>query len=459
MIEIHSFYERGMSAEKLADKVMKYLYEDSEPSFPINPFEIINRFGVMYQFMEFEKLEGIYCLPEDCDDIPIIGINFSRNIQRQRYTAVHELCHHIKDQNSSICPIRGQKNDIEKYAEQFTSALLMPKKQLKEQADRYANGGKVDLTGALYISAYFGTSFEATVYALAYRLNMYAGNSDSGEIKRAIRNFHPDRKKAELNLDVENIVLWKQIVNSYTYFWSISNSFAWNVFKNDFIYHENRIERLNLDDDVVAEIIADLRYNGAKSTYCTDECREIVEVLGHSAMYDYIYNTMDKLDIYKIQKLHKMLYQYAPFPEAGGVFRQDNNYVTGAQFETVDCLEVVPQIVALDNPIKELTENLPKLTNAEVILAAAQIHHRLTVIHPFADGNGRCSRAILNWIFRLKGLPPVYIKYPEKEEYYAGLNEADVSGRWDKLFRVFMRETIKSSMQLNEVSVDSYNEV
>ena len=413
MIEIHSFYERGMSAEKLADKVMKYLYEDSEPSFPINPFEIINRFGVMYQFMEFEKLEGIYCLPEDCDDIPIIGINFSRNIQRQRYTAAHELCHHIKDQNSSICPIRGQKNDIEKYAEQFASALLMPKKQLKEQADRYANGGKVDLTGALYISVYFGTSFEATVYALAYRLNMYAGNSDSGEIKRAIRNFHPDRKKAELNLD----------------------------------------------DDVVAEIIADLRYNGAKSTYCTDECREIVEVLGHSAMYDYIYNTMDKLDIYKIQKLHKMLYQYAPFPEAGGVFRQDNNYVTGAQFETVDCLEVVPQIVALDNPIKELTENLPKLTNAEVILAAAQIHHRLTVIHPFADGNGRCSRAILNWIFRLKGLPPVYIKYPEKEEYYAGLNEADVSGRWDKLFRVFMRETIKSSMQLNKVSVDSYNEV
>ena len=107
------------------------------------------------------------------------------------------------------------------------------------------------------------------------------------------------------------------------------NAFVIEIGCNDFIYHENRLERLNLDDDVVAEIIADLRYNETKSTYCTEECREIVEVLGHSVMYDYIYNTEEKLDIYKIQKLHKMLYRYAPFPEAGGAFRLDNNFVTG----------------------------------------------------------------------------------------------------------------------------------
>lgn len=457
MIDISEFYKEGMSAERLADKVIKYLFNDKKPSFPINPFDIINQFGVIYQFMEFEKLEGIYCLQEDEEDLPIIGINFNRNIQRQRYTAAHELCHHIKDQDSNICPIKGQKNDVEKYADQFASALLMPRCQLKEQADKYAKRGKVDLLGALYISAYFGTSFEATVYALAYRLNMYAGNTDSKEIKKAIRKFQPDKKKIELNLDVENIVLWEQIVNTYVYFWNVSNSFAWNVFKNDFIYHENRLERLNLDDDVVAELIADLRYNGSKSTYSTDECKEIIEVLGHSVMYDYLYTTEDKLDIYKIQKLHKMLYQYAPHPEAGGVFRQDNNFVTGAQFETADYSMVVSEIIAIDKPMKELIDNV-SMTNAELILGAAKIHHRLTVIHPFVDGNGRCSRAILNWIFRLRGLPPIYIKFPEKDEYYSGLKDIDISGNPDKLYRVLMRETIKSSIQLNKVSVESYNE-
>lgn len=457
MIDVSEFYTRGMSAEQLADKVLRYVFDDKEPSFPINPFEIINKFGVVYQFMEFEKLEGIYCLPEDKDDLPIIGINFNRNIQRQRYTAAHELCHHIKDQNSNICPIKGQKNDVEKYADQFATALLMPRKQLKQQAEQYAPKGKVDLLDALYISTYFGTSFEATVYALAYRINMYAGDTDSKEIKKAIRKFYPEKKKLELNLDLENVILWKQIVNSYVYFWNISNSFAWNVFKNDFIYHENRLERLNLDDDVVAEIIADLRYNGSESTYSTDECKEIVEVLGHSAMYDYLNSTEDKLEIYKIQKLHKMLYQYAPFPDAGGVYRQDNNFVTGAEFETVDYGQVVHEIIALDKPVKYIVDNVSEMTNAEIILAATKIHHRLTVIHPFSDGNGRCSRAILNWIFRIKGLPPIYIKYPEKDEYYEGLRHIDVSENTDKLYKVFMRETIKSAIQLNKVSAESYN--
>lgn len=458
MKDVTNFYAQGMSAEQLADKVLRYVFDDKEPSFPINPFEIINKFGVVYQFMEFEKLEGIYCLPEDKDDIPIIGINFNRNIQRQRYTAAHELCHHIKDQNSNICPIMGKKNEVEKYADQFASALLMPRKQLKLQAEKYAENGKVDLFGALYISTYFGTSFEATVYSLAYRIGKYTGDTDSKEIRKAIRKFHPDKKKIELKIDLNNVKLWEQIVNTYVYFWNISNSFAWNVFKNDFIYHENRLERLNLDDDVVAEIIADLRYNGSKSTYSTDECKEIVEVLGHSAMYDYLNSTEDKLDIYKIQKLHKMLYRYAPFPEAGGVFRQDNNFVTGADFETVDYGQVVHEIIALDEPLKDIVDNIQLITNSEVILAAAKIHHRLTVIHPFSDGNGRCSRAILNWVFRIKGLPPIYIKYPEKDEYYEGLRNIDVLENTDKLFKVFMRETIKSSIQLNKVSVESYTD-
>lgn len=53
-----------MPAERLAEKVLNSLFPAEKPSYPINPFEIINRFGVVYQFMEFEKLEGIYCIPD-----------------------------------------------------------------------------------------------------------------------------------------------------------------------------------------------------------------------------------------------------------------------------------------------------------------------------------------------------------------------------------------------------------
>ena len=203
MIDISEFYVEGMVAEQLADKVLKYHLDDKEPSFPINPFDIINRFGVIYQFMEFEKLEGIYFIPEDENDISIIGINFNRNIQRQRYTAAHELCHHIKDQDSKICPIRGQKNEVEKYADKFASALLMPQNELRMQANKYAKSGKVDLIGALKISTYFGTSLEATVYALAYRLKL---------TEKRVVTYNPklaEKQRYEINKQVEKAKLLK----------------------------------------------------------------------------------------------------------------------------------------------------------------------------------------------------------------------------------------------------------
>lgn len=341
MRSVIKLYHKGMSAEALAQALIAEYFDGKEPSFPIDPFKMIRDFGIVYQFMEFKDLEGIYILPDDEEDIPVIGINFGRPITRQRYTAAHELCHHIKDCDSSICPISGKKNYIESFADAFASELLMPTKYLRAEARKYAVNGRVGRSDILKIAEYFGTSFESAVFSVAYKINMLDGDADAKSIKRENRKFKPEQKKIELGLDTENVNLWEQVVNSYEYFWSINNKYAWYIFKNDFIYHENRLERLNLDDDVVAEIIADLRYNKSKSQYCNEECEEIIQVAGHSALYDYIYDTEDKLDIYKIQKLNKMLYQYAPFPEAGGVYRQDNNFVTGAEFETVDYHMVV----------------------------------------------------------------------------------------------------------------------
>lgn len=97
MRDVAELYYRGMPAETLAQVVLRKYFGDKTPSFPIDPFKMIRDFGIVYQFMEFKDLEGIYVLPDNSDDIPIIGINFGRPITRQRYTAAHELCHHIKD--------------------------------------------------------------------------------------------------------------------------------------------------------------------------------------------------------------------------------------------------------------------------------------------------------------------------------------------------------------------------
>lgn len=80
MRNVIKLYHRGMSAEALAQAVIAEYFDGKEPSFPIDPFKMIRDLGIVYQFMEFKDLEGIYILSDDEDDIPVIGINFGLEI-------------------------------------------------------------------------------------------------------------------------------------------------------------------------------------------------------------------------------------------------------------------------------------------------------------------------------------------------------------------------------------------
>lgn len=104
------------SPRSSANEVLKRIFKGDKPSFPIDPFVIHDSLVVVYKFRDFEDLEGIYIVPEDEDDIAIVGINNNRPITRQRFTAAQELCHFLSDSKiSNICPIDGRlKTPIEK---------------------------------------------------------------------------------------------------------------------------------------------------------------------------------------------------------------------------------------------------------------------------------------------------------------------------------------------------------
>ena len=144
-----------------------------------------------------------------------------------------------------------------------------------------------------------------------------------------------------------------------------------------------------------------------------------------------------------------MLFQYAPYPEAGGQTRNSNNFVTEAQFETVDYHDITNELLKLDNKLKDLLNKKDKMSISDYIDEVVKIHYRITVIHPFNDGNGRVSRVMLNWLFKIIGLPPVYLKYDNKVAYYEALKEVDLNKDYSYLYEVFYREIIRSMIQLN----------
>lgn len=79
----------------------------------------------------------------------------------------------------------------------------------------------------------------------------------------------------------------------------------------------------------------------------------------------------------------------------------------------------------------------------------ANIHYKLTVLHPFNDGNGRISRAFMNWLLRLKGLCPIYIDSENKEAYLGALNKMDAGGDNTDLQIIIIKAIIKTMSELH----------
>jgi len=55
----------------------------------------------------------------------------------------------------------------------------------------------------------------------------------------------------------------------------------------------------------------------------------------------------------------------------------------------------------------------------------AILHNKLVRIHPFADGNGRTSRVIMNWTLLKNKFPMFYIELRDKIKYYETVEEGD----------------------------------
>lgn len=441
------------SAETLVEQFQNFYFQGRPMVYPIDPFEILMELDIPFVFRDFKQYEGVYIAAEDEDDFPLVAINKNRPITRQRFTAAHEICHHLKDKDQkSFCPIDKRNNKDEKFAEQFAAALLMPLSELRNQVALYEKNGYVEFDDVLKIADYFAVSFESCLFRIAYKLKKIQGNTEPRALKKRAEKYKPNLKRSILNLTNYDIELFKSILDRAISFFILNSTDAVKYkFKNNFVYHENRLEGLDIDPQTVAEIVTDLRLKKQDSEFCKDEFNTVVEVAGHASMYDFIIESQERnLSVYKLLSLNRMLFQYAPYPEAGGKTRTADTLVMGAKFETVNYREIPSALLELDQKIKALMESMDTLSVCDFIDEAIKIHHRITVIHPFAEGNGRTARVFLNWMFILKGIPPVYLKTEQKEEYIEALHIADSCEDFTKLREVFYKAVISSYIQLSD---------
>ena len=91
--------------------------------------------------------------------------------------------------------------------------------------------------------------------------------------------------------------------------------------------------------------------------------------------------------------------------------------------------------------LSEMTPFSPDWPRKRIVETLAEIHAEMVIIHPFRDGNGRVTRFLCDLLLFQAGYDPirkgVFYNQEGREQYFAAIQEAWVTGKNSKLCSIF----------------------
>ncbi len=136
-------------------------------------------------------------------------------------------------------------------------------------------------------------------------------------------------------------------------------------------------------------------------------------------------------------EIHGLILADIPNHE-GGRFRAGEVQIKDSEHTPPSFLTVESHVDLLFQWMNRNSHNYAPLVMASIL------HHWLTWVHPFSDGNGRTARLFLDFYLLQKGYPEVIVKISDRDEYYNSLIEADKGNitRLVELFSEKIRQTV-----------------
>jgi Fic family protein len=203
-----------------------------------------------------------------------------------------------------------------------------------------------------------------------------------------------------------------------------------------FAYNSGKIENEAVTYSDTREIFE----NGRVLNYSGNP-RALFELSNQRVCYEFLKPRLaakEPLTIAFIKETHGILtggtYDERRFVEQGerpGEFKK-HDYVTGIA-------EVGSLPEDVENDLTELLDELADYEGKDTLKVAAYFHARFEYIHPFADGNGRVGRILLNYWLMIHDHPPVIIHDEDKRAYYNALSRYDEAEDLEPM-RLFLRQ-------------------
>ncbi len=152
---------QGVDPERDSEEILRTYWakEDGAITVPVDPIAIARKLDMAVYTADLVKdVSGMLFMKPGRD--PEIFLSRTDNYKRQRFTCAHELGHwakHVADgvESDHVVDYRGSlastgKDPIERYANQFAAALLMPENEVRRLQGR--GYGPVALADALRVS-------------------------------------------------------------------------------------------------------------------------------------------------------------------------------------------------------------------------------------------------------------------------------------------------------------------
>ncbi len=207
-----------------------------------------------------------------------------------------------------------------------------------------------------------------------------------------------------------------------------------------FAYHSGKIENENVTYNDTREIF---EHDGVTSY--TGDLRTLFEIRNSKEANELLlssFNEKRPVDEALVREFQRVLTQNTydtrrwQLGERPGEFKR-HDYVTGKN-EIGASPEDVPEEIA------ELIAELEGIPDDKALTAAAYFHAKFENIHPFADGNGRTGRLLMNYILLLHGHPPIIIHEEDRKGYYAALEAWDERQELEPLTAFLRAQTVKT---------------
>lgn len=155
-----------------------------------------------------------------------------------------------------------------------------------------------------------------------------------------------------------------------------------------------------------------------------------------------------KVDV-NFENLSKDFFEeaFSPFGHAVRDYRQANSRDMGGQLEYPDYVVVPREMRAYAKEMSEGMKEVEASPFIDNVISLAAKAHRLVYIHPFADGNGRVSRAMANYVLLRFGCPIPDWRVMGRDAYLDAVAKGDDE---PKAFEKFLTQALISAFQKRE---------